>query len=139
MKTAFRRIGIVFAVLVAARLVAALIWPTINDVRTGGTPEYADLQPQQFRLPRERVFAAALEAAQALGWKVTSQDAARGEIQAVATTQVFHFKDDVTVTLGDREGAAVVDVRSHSRIGKGDLGVNARRIRAFQAELAKRL
>jgi uncharacterized protein (DUF1499 family) len=32
-----------------------------------------------------------------------------------------------------------VNVRSHSRIGKGDLGTNARRIRLFQAELAKRL
>jgi len=30
-------------------------------------------------------------------------------------------------------------VRSHSRIGKGDFGTNARRIERFQAELARRL
>jgi uncharacterized protein (DUF1499 family) len=32
-----------------------------------------------------------------------------------------------------------VVVRSHSRIGKGDLGANAKRIRKFQEEMAKRL
>jgi uncharacterized protein (DUF1499 family) len=32
-----------------------------------------------------------------------------------------------------------VDVRSHSCIGRGDFGTNARRIVRFQAELAGRL
>jgi uncharacterized protein (DUF1499 family) len=60
-------------------------------------------------------------------------------IEAVATTRVFKFKDDVTVTMTRQGAATVVNVRSKSRVGKGDLGTNARRIRAFQAELAKRL
>jgi len=33
----------------------------------------------------------------------------------------------------------VVNVRSQSRIGKGDLGTNARRIRDFQERLGRRL
>jgi uncharacterized protein (DUF1499 family) len=45
----------------------------------------------------------------------------------------------VTVTITSEGSATVVNVRSKSRIGKGDLGTNARRIRAFQAELARRL
>ena len=118
---------------------AAVIWPTINDVKTGETPEYADLRPQQFKQPYERVFDAALTTAQALEWEVTARDRDQGEIRAVATTRVFRFKDDVTITIG-REGESVaVNVRSHSRIGKGDLGTNARRIRQFQAELARRV
>ena len=136
-KKIFKRVGLVFAVLIGARLVAAAVWPTINDVKTGETPQYADLQPQRFKQPYERVFAAALATAQALGWEVTTQG--QGEIRAVATTPVFRFKDDVTVTINQEGEEVLVNVRSHSRIGKGDLGTNARRIRRFQAELAKQL
>src|ERR1051326_5491877 len=127
------------ATLISLRVVAALLWPTINDVKTGETPEYADLQPQQFTQPYERVFDAALATAQALTWEVTAQDRDQGEIRAVATTRVFRFKDDVTITIRREGKGVVVNVRSHSRIGKGDLGANARRIRHFQTELAKRI
>jgi uncharacterized protein (DUF1499 family) len=138
-KRALKRIGIVVVVLIGLRVGVAAIWPTINDVKTGATPEYADLQPQRFKQPYDRVFGAALAIAQAAGWEVTAQDPAKGEIRAVATTAVFRFKDDITVTMA-REGEAVlVNVRSHSRIGKGDFGTNARRIARFQAELAKQL
>jgi uncharacterized protein (DUF1499 family) len=134
-----RRVGRVLAVLIVVRIVLAFIWPTINDVTTGATPQYPDLQPQQFQQSYEQVFAAAAAVAKEQGWDVTESDAAQGVIQAVATTRLWHFKDDVTVTVThDGDGAKVV-VRSHSRIGKGDLGANARRIRAFQAGLAKRL
>jgi len=138
-KKIFKGLWLLLAVLIAARLVAALIWPTINDVKTGETPQYADLQPQRFTQPYAQVFAAALATAQALGWEVTTQDRDHGEIQAVATTPVFRFKDDVTIMISHEGEGALVNVRSHSRLGKGDLGTNARRIRHFQAELAKRM
>ncbi|MDO8292442.1 MAG: DUF1499 domain-containing protein [Gallionella sp.] len=130
---------LLLAVLIGLMVVAAVIWPTLNDVKTGETPEYADLRPQQFKQPYERVFDAALATTQALGWEVTARDRDQGEIRAVATTRVFRFKDDVTITIGREGEGVVVNVRSHSRIGKGDLGTNARRIRQFQAELAKRI
>jgi hypothetical protein len=134
-----RRGGIVLAVLVSLRIVAAFIWPTINDVTTGVTPEYPDLQSQTFQQNFELVFDAAAAVAREHGWDVTEDDRAKGLIQAVATSRLWRFKDDVTVTI-TREGARVlVSVRSHSRIGKGDLGANARRIRLFQADLAQRL
>jgi uncharacterized protein (DUF1499 family) len=134
-----RRGAIVLAVLIALRIVAAFIWPTINDVTTGATPQYPDLQPQRFRQGYEQVFDAAAAVAPEQGWHVAELDRDKGVIQAVATTRLWHFKDDVTVTVSrEGEGTKVV-VRSHSRIGKGDLGANARRIRAFQAALAQRL
>lgn len=139
MKKLVRRGGLILAALIGLRVAAAFIWPTINDVKTGETPEYADLHPQHFNQPSDRVFTAALATAQALGWEVTAQDRDQGEIRAVATTPVFRFKDDVTITISREGEGAVVNVRSHSRIGKGDLGTNARRIRRFQAELTKQL
>ena len=134
-----RKLGVFLVILIVLRLITAFIWPTINDVTTGATPEYADLEPQRFIQTPERVFAEALATAQSLGWEVTSQDADAGEIRAVATTRIFRFKDDVTVTVAKEVEGTVVNIRSHSRIGKGDLGANARRIRLFQADLAKRL
>ena len=131
--------GGVLAALIVLRLVAALIWPTINDVRTGATPEYPELQSQRFAQPAEVVFAAALASAREMGLEITAQSPEKGEIRAVATTAVFRFKDDVTIAVRREAGGAAVDVRSHSRIGKGDLGANARRIREFQARLAGRL
>jgi uncharacterized protein (DUF1499 family) len=140
LKTRTRRILIVVGALVGAlvvlRIGLALVWPTINDVRTGATAEYPDIQPQRFSRPFDQVFAAALATAREMGLEITAQSSDKGEIQAVATTRVFRFKDDVTITVG-RDGQ--VNVHSRSRIGKGDLGANARRIRDFQASLGKRL
>ena len=140
MKTRTKRIlivaGAVIGALVVLRVAAAFIWPTINDVRTGATAEYPDIQPQRFSKPFDQVFAAALATAREMGLEITMQSPERGEIRAVATTRVFRFKDDVTIAVG-RNG--VVNVRSQSRIGKGDLGTNARRIRDFQERLGRRL
>jgi uncharacterized protein (DUF1499 family) len=133
--------GVIIGLVVVASgpFTLRFVWPLINDVSTGATPEYPDLQPQRFNLPPERVFDMALETSKAMGWDLIETDRDRGVIEAVATTRLLRFKDDVTVTI-TRDGAAtMVNVRSHSRAGKGDLGANARRIRSFQAELAKRL
>jgi uncharacterized protein (DUF1499 family) len=132
-------IGAIFGVLVALRIVAAFIWPTINDVRTSATPEYPDIVVQRFQRPADQVFTAALAVAEEMKLEVISKSPEKGLIQAVATTQIFRFKDDVTILIRQGPAGALVDIRSHSRIGKGDLGANARRIRDFQARLAKRL
>ncbi len=133
--------GIIVALVLLASspFILGLIWPRINDVRTGATREYPDIQPQRFNQPSDRVFDTALAVAQAMGWEIRETNREQGVIEAIATTRLFKFKDDVTVTITREGGATVVNVRSKSRVGKGDLGTNARRIRAFQAELAKRL
>jgi uncharacterized protein (DUF1499 family) len=138
-----RRIGMVLVVLVVIRVVAGCFVPrlNINDVTTGATPEYPALQPQLFTQSPEQIFDAASAVARAQGWEVTQEERATGVIQAVATTRLIHFKDDVTVTVTVSRDASQtkVVVRSHSRVGKGDLGTNARRIKTFQEELAKKV
>ena len=139
LKKIARRGAIVLAMLISLRIVAALVWPTINDVTTGVTAEYPDLQPQTFQQSYEQVFDAAATVGRELGWDVTDEDRATGLIQAIATTRLMRFKDDVTITITHQGAGAKVSVRSHSRVGKGDLGANAKRIRLFQTALAKRL
>lgn len=116
-----------------------LIWPTINDVKTGATKEYPDLQPQRFAQASESVFAAALAVAQSFNWEIRLNAPGEGLLEAVDTTPMLKFKDDVTITVTTEGAQSVVNVRSQSRVGKGDFGANAKRIRKFQAELAKRL
>ncbi|MEY3283140.1 MAG: DUF1499 domain-containing protein [Acidobacteriota bacterium] len=121
-------------------LVLVRIWPMINDVRTGETPQYADLQPQ--RLAGRSIgeaFDAAMDVVAAMEWEIREANRDQGVIEAVATVPVFRFRDDVTITITSEAGAAVVNVRSRSRVGKSDLGENARRIRRFQAALAAKL
>jgi uncharacterized protein (DUF1499 family) len=130
-------IGII--VFASSPFLLGLIWPRINDIKTGETPQYTDLQPQQFNQPLEKVYDAALASVQAMGLELREGKRDQGIIEAVATTRIFKFKDDITISLKRDGEATVVNVRSKSRVGKGDLGTNARRIRAFQAELAKRL
>lgn len=70
-------------------------------------------------------------------WVVTFRDPTTGVVEAVATTTLFGFQDDVVIRVRpDATGAgSVVDVRSKSRDGKGDLGANATRIRSYVARL----
>jgi len=130
---------VALVLLASSPFMLRLVWPRINDVKTGATREYPDIQPQRFNQPFDKVFDAALAGAQAMGWEIRETNREQGIIEAIATTWLFRFKDDVTLTVSREGGATVINVRSKSRLGKGDLGTNARRIRAFQAELAKRL
>ncbi len=96
---------------------------------------YPDLQPLVVDEPAAVVFVRALTAVQALGWEVAGQDAAAGRIEATDTTFWFGFQDDVAVRIRPEGARSRVDVRSISRIGGGDVGTNARRIRTLLTAL----
>ncbi|OUT78749.1 MAG: hypothetical protein CBB82_02645 [Betaproteobacteria bacterium TMED22] len=68
--------------------------------------------------------------------EVVSVEPAAGRVEAVATTWLFGFQDDMVIRLKAIDGAKVeVDVRSKSRVGRSDLGQNAKRIRQFMKGL----
>lgn len=109
-----------------------------NPVQYGG-PElaaqqheaYPDLRPLFLKIPSKDAFSKALEAARAMGWEIVDSNPEQGRIEATDTTLWFGFKDDIVVRVTpDREGSRI-DVRSVSRVGKSDVGTNARRIQAY--------
>lgn len=57
-------------------------------------------------------------------------------IRAEVTSRVFRFVDDLDLLLDAQAG--VVHVRSASRVGYSDLGVNRRRVEALRESLAAR-
>ncbi|MEH6571273.1 MAG: DUF1499 domain-containing protein [Halioglobus sp.] len=79
-------------------------------------------------------FDRALATATALGWEIYHQDRKSGTIEAVDTTAIMNFKDDVVIRLRTQDSETLIDMRSVSRVGVGDIGANAKRIRAFQKQ-----
>ena len=58
-----------------------------------------------------------------------------GRLEAVDTSEWFGFRDDIVVRLRSEGDGTRIDIRSKSRVGQSDLGVNAKRIRAFLADV----
>jgi len=96
---------------------------------------YPDVAPALLPVPPARAFARAEAAARGLGWEIVAAAPAEGRLEATATTRWFGFKDDIVVRVSPASGGSRVDIRSVSRVGRSDLGVNARRIRAFLTAL----
>jgi len=98
---------------------------------------YPDIKPLVVKTPPAQTLQKAIDAARSLGWEIVSSDAPGGRIEATDTSMWFGFKDDVVVrVLPDPSGGSRVDVRSVSRVGKSDIGANAKRVREFLAKLA---
>jgi len=93
---------------------------------------YPDIRPLVSDLPPEKAYDRARTAARKMGWIIVDENPAEGRIEATATTRWFGFKDDVVLRIVPAAGnGSRVDIRSVSRVGRSDVGTNARRIRAF--------
>ncbi|MBL0967086.1 DUF1499 domain-containing protein [Blastomonas sp. UPD001] len=98
---------------------------------------YGDLKTVIIKLPVDRVVTLAEEVARERGWEIALAKPEEGRLEATDTVSLFKFKDDVVVRVQPGPGGLTseVDVRSVSRVGKSDLGVNAKRIRSFLNDL----
>ncbi len=108
--------------------------PALGPVQQDCCGDLAPIELPGFpaALAFERVQAVA---ASMPGWTVVATDAAQGRLEAVAESRLFGFRDDVVVRVRPVGAGSRVDLRSKSREGKGDLGANAARIRAFRERL----
>ena len=96
---------------------------------------FPDLAPIEVALAPPAALTRAEEIATKLGWHVDRIDAAAGTVEAHDVTAVFQFIDDVVIRVRPGRSGSVVDLRSNSRVGGGDIGANVARIRAFRDEL----
>lgn len=101
---------------------------------------YPDIEPLMLDAPPEAVYRAALKLVEKRKWKVVN---ARppvtmrrdGFIEAVALTPVMTFRDDVALRFRAIGAGTRVDMRSSSRYGDRDLGINAARVTHFLEDL----
>ena len=93
---------------------------------------YPDLNTLVSPLSTDEAYNRALQVATNLGWDIYHQDSNTGVIEAVDTTSIMGFKDDIVIRVRSSAQGTLLDLRSVSRVGEGDLGANAKRIRAFR-------
>src|SRR5262249_43625625 len=96
---------------------------------------YPDIAPVILSVPPAEAFKKVDAVAMAMGWDVVARAPAEGRIEAVATSLWFGFRYDIVVRIRPDGPGSRIDIRSKSRDGDSDLGVNARRIREFVAKL----
>ena len=134
--------GAIAASVPIAGYVKARSVPPINDISTDPKEQtelqrkaYPDIQPLRLAVAPNIAFERAKGAIEEMGWQIVREDPSAGRIEAVATTFWFGFKDDVVIRVAAEGTASRIDIRSKSRVGVGDLGTNAQRIRAYQKRL----
>lgn len=96
---------------------------------------YPDLTTQILVADKDKVFAASEAVLREMKLEVVEANAAEGRIEATHTSLFYGFKDDVVVRVVADGIGSRVDVRSKSRVGRSDLGQNAKRIRTFMQKL----
>ena len=100
--------------------------------------EYGDIRSVRINEPVPNVIAKAERLAKARGWDIAISSPEEGRLEATETSTFFRFKDDIVLRVKPTEtgDGSIVDMRSVSRVGTNDLGVNAKRVRSFLADLS---
>ena len=154
-------VGGAIVVLMTAQIITARSVPPIHNISTdvSDPPSFdvaiglrgpdsnpidyaaANAEKQQTAYPRVKPlqtdrsvadsYARALDVLKGMGLEIVNADEKSERIEAVATSFWFGFKDDLVVRIRERGTGSVVDVRSVSRVGLSDLGINAKRIEEF--------
>ncbi|MEO5659410.1 MAG: DUF1499 domain-containing protein [Polaromonas sp.] len=96
---------------------------------------YPDIAPVVLEMSAPRAFERAERVARSMRWDIVAVEPGELRIEATATTFLFGFKDDIVIRVQPMGSGSRVDMRSLSRVGGSDFGVNAGRIRAFMHKL----
>ena len=93
---------------------------------------YPDIQPIELKgWSFYEAFDLALAAAKRQGWTIVAADKEEGRVEAWDKTTFMGFVDDVVIRIKPDGIGSIVDIRSVSRVGGGDVGKNAQRIRTY--------
>lgn len=99
---------------------------------------YPGVEPLHLDVPPEAAFARAVAVARTRpGWEVTRVDSSAHTFEGVARSRIFRLPDDFVVRVRPDGTGSRVDMRSRSRVGRGDLGANAERIEQYFRALSQ--
>lgn len=103
---------------------------------------YPQIGPLVLELPARETFDLVRGILQTRGYRILEAippggRSGLGRIDAVDHSLVLRFPDDVTIRIRPLADGARVDIRSVSRYGRADFGVNARRIASLIEELGQ--
>jgi uncharacterized protein (DUF1499 family) len=86
-------------------------------------------EPLTFKGPPEKAWSDIKETIREMGGKI--QEEHNGYLRTTFTSRVFRFVDDMEFRMVSTDG--MIHVRSGSRVGYSDLGVNRRRVEKLRA------
>jgi uncharacterized protein (DUF1499 family) len=92
---------------------------------------YPDIQPFHCENSLDDTFECCLESAKEMGWNILASESEERIIEATEESALFGFVDDIIIRVTSGQQGSRIDVRSASRVGVSDLGVNAQRIRQY--------
>jgi uncharacterized protein (DUF1499 family) len=101
---------------------------------------YPEIQPLMLNADLQNVMDESVMLVLDRGWDLVAINRQEGRIEATEHLAWFGFKDDVVLRFTETETGegTRVDMRSKSRIGRSDVGVNAKRIEQFLDDLEDR-
>jgi len=104
-----------------------------EDVLAQQESKYPDIEPVYVDSTVPEAWERVVEMAEQMpNWTIEAKDPVRHRLEAVATTDFFHFQDDLVVEVSEDEEEGVrLDMRSRSRVGQSDLGANYQRVLTF--------
>lgn len=131
--------------------------PRINDVSTtqgAGLPKFSDgntpiaestiaeqqkyypyLRPLPLELSPSEAFALVLRIAKSHDRWTLNVDSENLRIEGSESSRFFRFRDEFIIEVRPEGSKSTIHMRSRSRLGKSDFGVNAQRIRGFWLEI----
>jgi uncharacterized protein (DUF1499 family) len=98
---------------------------------------YAHIQPLILQMDLQDVMDEAVILVVSRGWELVAINRNDARIEATEKLPWFGFKDDVILRFTETDEGTRVDMRSKSRIGRSDVGVNAKRIEKFLRDLER--
>lgn len=115
---------------------------SLSRTREAQAVAYPAIKPLTVETDAQEAFDLAVEAAETMGWRILDRArpagrSGQGRIDAVATSRLLRFPDDIVVRIRPLGNETRIDARSVSRYGRHDLGANAARIQSFFATLVE--
>jgi uncharacterized protein (DUF1499 family) len=96
-----------------------------------GTPNCI-IHSVEYDVPKAELYSLVAQAIKKMDPHELSENSETSRIDAVFRIPVFGFKDDVEIAVEEiKKSKSVLHIKSASRIGYGDLGVNSRRVKRF--------
>ena len=102
---------------------------------------YSDISPVYSKRAPAEVFMVVSDAAKSNPqWTIYKEDSEGLILHGYERFGIFQFIDDFSIRISpSNDGTSVIDMRSKSRDGKADFGINAKRIRSFLSALSTKL
>jgi uncharacterized protein (DUF1499 family) len=111
-----------------------------DDAIAAQQDAYPDIAPRHYPVSTARVYDEVKTIVDDRHWRILvtrapSEADETAHVEAVATTPIFGFRQDVAIRIVPDGDGALVDMRSAARNAAHDLGADAERIRGFFSDL----